>query len=468
MVGVDVQTADGVLFESSTEILIIGAGACGHTAALAANDAGAEVLMVERDPVPSGSTALSSGMIPACGTRFQSAKGVNDDVERFAADILKKARNETDPEMVRAVCREAGPALEWLVDEHGIELDLVEGFLYPGHSCLRMHATPEMTGAEFMAQLISAAERSGIHTLCDALATTLFTGDDAHIHGVKIIRPDGQIEQIECEALILACNGYGGNKELIAQHIPDMMDALYFGHAGNQGEAILWGEALGAAIADLGAFQGHGSVASPEGILITWALMSEGGIMVNSSGTRFSNENEGYSEHGRRVMAQPNGIAWCVFDRRLHQLGMTFPDYREADALGAVRQASSLSDLANLCKLPQDALHQTLVSMSDFRAGKEADPHGRDFTTIPDLQPPFYAIRVTGASFHTQGGLIVDPRARVQSERGPLFDNLFAGGGAARGLSGPSDWGYLSGNGLLTAVTLGRIAGREAAAMLSP
>ena len=464
MVDVKVAPADGVSFAAETQILIVGAGACGHAAALAATDAGAEVVMLERDPVPAGSTALSSGMIPACGTRFQAAKGVDDNVDRFATDILTKNHHETDTALVRVVCEESGPAIEWLVDAHGIDLVLVDSFLYPGHSCLRMHATPKLTGADLIGQLLTAAERAEIDTLCDAHTTTLYADADGRIHGVGIVRPDGQTENIGCGTLILACNGYGGNADLIGKYIPDMRDALYFGHVGNQGDAILWGEALGASLADLGAFQGHGSVASPEGILISWALMVEGGILVNNRGERFTNEHDGYSEQGRRVMAQPDGIAWCIYDQRLHELGMTLPDYRDAHDIGAVRQASSWPELAELCKLPADALEATLSTVAGYVGGHDSDLLGRDFTAKPALETPCYAIRVTGALFHTQGGLEIDTRARVLSRDGKPFDNLFAGGGAARGLSGPSDWGYLSGNGLLTAVTLGRIAGREAAA----
>ena len=95
-----------------------------------------------------------------------------------------------------------------------------------------------------------------------------------------------------------------------APHIPDMRDALYFGHPGNQGDAITWGQSLGGATQHLGSYQGHGSVAHPHGILISWALMMEGGVQINREGVRFSNELDGYSEQARRVLSQPGGIAW--------------------------------------------------------------------------------------------------------------------------------------------------------------
>ncbi len=245
-----------------------------------------------------------------------------------------------------------------------------------------------------------------------------------------------------------------------------MADALYFGHAGNQGEALAWGTALGAAAADLGAYQGHGSVAHPHGALITWALMMEGGIQVNAAGARFSNEHRGYSEQAVDVIAQPGGVAWDVYDERLHGLGRGFDDYRQAEAAGAVIAADSAGALAAKIGVPGEALARTLADCAACAAGTRADPFGRDFTAAPALRPPYRAIRVTGALFHTQGGLVVDAQARVLRQDGSALPNLFAGGGAARGLSGAHVWGYLSGNGLLPAVTLGRIAGRAAARLV--
>jgi fumarate reductase flavoprotein subunit len=162
-------------------------------------------------------------------------------------------------------------------------------------------------------------------------------------------------------------------------------------------------------------------VAAPHGILITWALMTEGGIQVNDRGERFSNEHLGYSEQCLPVLRQPGGVAWCVYDERLHQLGMTFPDYRDAHAAGAVRPAPDLP-----------LLSKTLKEVESF-AGGASDPFGRDFSTKPVLVPPYYAVKVTGALFHTQGGLEIDETARVL----PL-PNVFAGGGAAAASPAPA------------------------------
>jgi fumarate reductase flavoprotein subunit len=457
-----VLTEPAMRAEITAPVLIVGAGACGLTAALVARAAGREVIVLERDHSPSGSTALSSGFIPAAGTRFQRAIGVEDDTpEILAADIQAKAKHKGDAAEALRVATAVGPALEWLAEAHGIPFEVLQGFRYPGHSRLRMHAVPEHTGSALMARLLAAAEAADIQILTDAHATTLYADAAGRVHGVRVERPDGSGEDIGCDNLILACNGYGGAPELVRRFMPEMGDALYFGHTGNQGDALLWGEALGADPRDLGAYQGHGSVAHPHGVLITWALMMEGGVQVNTDGKRFWNEHEGYSEAAVAVLAQPGGVAWNIYDARLHALGLTFEDYRQADAAGAIRTAPDVPTLAAQTGLPAAALAATIAESHALAADGGTDRFGRHFAT--PLVPPYCAVRVTGTLFHTQGGLRVDDHARVLRADGTAFPNLFAGGGAARGVSGPAVWGYLSGNGLLTAIAYGYLAGRAVA-----
>ncbi len=447
-------------------VAIVGAGACGLTAALAAHEAGADVVLLERDAVPSGSTALSAGLIPAAGTRFQRALGIDDDPALFAADVMAKNHGRADPEQVALIARHGGPAIEWLADRHGLQFELVEGFRYPGHSRLRMHGTPRRAGAELIDQLRSAVERAGIPLITNAVVTTLFADDERRIRGLAFRRPDGTEERLACRAAILACNGYGGAKDLVARHIPEMADALYFGHPGNQGDAIRWGAGLGAGLADLGAYQGHGSVAAPHGILISWAVIMEGGFQVNMSGRRFSDEAHGYSEQAVNVLAQADRLAWSIFDARIAAIARQFEDFRAAEAQGAVRRADDVADLAALLDVDAAALAATFAAVDRAKDGG-ADAFGRNFAGVPKLQPPFHAVRVTGALFHTQGGLAIDQETRVVDTQGRPLPNLFAGGGAARGISGDGVAGYLSGNGLASAVTLGRLAGMAAGRLLA-
>ena len=456
-----VRPASELQAEARVPILVVGAGACGLVAALAALDAGGEVLVVERDALPRGSTALSSGLIPAAGTRAQAALGIADAAAALEADILRKNHGRSDPGVTRAVAEAAGPAVDWLAERHGLALSVVEGFLYPGHATHRMHGTPRRNGAELMDQLMAAAEAAGVAIVTEARVATLFAGADGRVAGVGLVRPDGSGDAVACDALVLACNGYGGAPEMLREHIPEMAGALYSGHAGNQGDALRWGAALGARACDLCAYQGHGSVAVPHGILITWAVIMEGGIQVNRDGVRFSDEASGYSEQAVPVLAQPGGLAFSIYGARQHAVAMQFEDYRNAVGLGAIRRAGTAPALAGLLGIDADGLASTLAT---YRTAP--DPFGRDFSACPELGGELFGVRVTGSLFHTQGGLAIDRSARVLRHDGTALPNLFAAGGAARGLSGPEVGGYLSGNGLLSAVVLGRIAGTAAARSL--
>lgn len=456
-----VRVEPGTDFGTEVPLLIVGAGAAGLCAALVASEQGVEPVLIERDAVPRGSTALSAGLIPAAGTRFQHDQGIEDSAKLFAADIMRKSHGEADPMLVRAVAENAGTTVEWLADAYGFPFSVIDDFNYSGHSALRMHGLPSRTGAELIDRLCNAAETRGLTILNDSVATTLFTRDDGTIAGIEIARGDGSRERIGCRALVLACNGYGGNPALVRALIPEMADALYFGHPGNQGDAVLWGRALGAQLANLSGYQGHGSVATPHNILVTWAVVMEGGFQVNAQGERFCDESRGYSEQAAEVLRQPGGIAFDIFDARIAAVARQFQDFRDAEAGGAVLVADTPQALAARIGVAADMLVREFDQAAVSAANGASDRFGRKFSNQP-LTPPLCAVKVTGALFHTQGGLVVDENARVVRTNGRACPNLFAAGGAASGVSGAQASGYLSGNGLLTATVLGRAAGISA------
>ena len=323
------------------------------------------------------------------------------------------------------------------------------------------------TGLELINALRNAAEANDIVILTERIAERLLAEPDGRIRGVDILRGDGTRERIGCDALILACNGYGGNPDLVRRFIPEMANALYFGHPGNRGDAVLWGQALGAQLAHLGGYQGHGSVATPHNILITWAVIMQGGIQVNSEGRRFCDELRGYSEQATDVLRQPGGIAWDVFDERIASVARQFEDFREAERAGAVLTVKTVTELAEAMRVPSGTFAAEWAEVEGLKANNAHDRYGRKFAAEQRCAPPFHAVKVTGALFHTQGGLAIDGAGRVKRKDGTLLPNLFAAGGAAAGVSGATAAGYLSGNGLLTATVLGRLAGQAAAAQVA-
>ncbi len=454
-------------FATRVSVLIIGAGACGTIAALAANERGAEVLILERDAKPTGNTSLSGGQIPAAGTKLQRAAGLLDDTpELLYQDIPAKSHGECDHGIARHIADEAKNTVEWLVDRYQLPLSCVLDFQYPGHSRPHMHASPSRFGAELHTVLIAAVEKEGIPIATQAHVTDLYADAQGRILGVRVKRPDGAAEEIGCDVLILACNGFGGNKEMLKKHIPAAVDLFYEGHVGNQGDAISWGEALGASVRDSGSFQGHGAVCSPHGMHLGWATVTEGGFHVNQDGRRFSNENAGYSEQALKVHRQSGNVAWAIWDERCERIANRQHSHIQANESGAIRRFDAIAPMAKAIGCDAKALEQTIAEVAAVARGGTKDAFERNFGGKPVLQPSYYLSKIMGALTHTQGGLEIDREARVLRKDGVPFPNLFAGGGAARGLSGPADWGYLSGSGLMMATNTGRLAGEAAAAQV--
>lgn len=446
------------------DVLIIGAGGCGLSAALAASDEGVDVVVLEQSKTPLGTTSMSTGLIPAAGTPEQKAQKIKDSPGQFFNDIMAKNKFGADPVIVERVCEMSADTVRWLRDEHNIPLTLVDGFTYPGHSARRMYGTQNRTGEELMAALEHAAESADVMIVTQAVATDLMIDENQTVKGVRYTRPDGSVEKIGCHALVLACCGFAANEDMIAKYIPELKNAIPHTHSASQGFATKWGEILNAQIADMDSYQGHAGLAAGHGIPILWPSIMEGGIQVNHLGQRFSNEARGYSEQAATVLAQPQQTVWSIFDTRIEKVLSQFNDYRDAQSAGAIVTANSIAELADTIGVDGHKLEATFANVDDAIESGVPDTFGRTFEQGQQLAPPYLAVKVTGAIFHTQGGLCVDKDARVLRNDGRPLPNLFAGGGAARGISGSGASGYLAGNGLLTATTLGRIAGQQAAA----
>lgn len=462
-----IEYAPADAFELSYPVIVIGGGGCGLCAALAVRDAGIDVLVVERDRTPLGTTSMSTGLIPAAGTPEQRERGLEDSPEQFTADVMAKTDGEANETIVRALAETSAETISWLRDTHGVNLNLLDDFLYPGHTQKRMYGMPNRSGQELMAALADASFNAGVDVLTEALVEKLYRDETGKITGIGIERPDGSSDRIGCNALILACCGFAGDPDMVAKYIPEMKNATFHGHPGNKGHAIEWGEHLGAQLSDMTGYQGHGGLAYGHGIPILWPLIMEGGIQVNALGERFSDETKGYSEQAMKILQQPGSVAWSVYSEPQHTLMLNFDDYRDALSAGAVNSADTLEQLADVSGLPADGLKATIANATRFAERQARDPFGRDFSENSPLRPKYYIAKVTGALFHTQGGLEVDTQARVLDTSGRPFPNLFAGGGAARGISGSGASGYMAGNGLLTATSLGKIAGRTVASLVS-
>ncbi len=449
--------------EATFDVLVAGAGAAGMAAALAASDRGLEVVVVEaKETYRLGSnTAMSTSMVPAGGSHWQRSAGVDDSPERFYADIMAKTKGAADPVVAGALTGVAPDLVTWMADRVGVPLELVTDFQYPGHSADRCHAVPDRAGRTLHRHLLDEAARRPEVTLIAPMRLTAVDHDGSQVVSARLETPDGSSEEVVPRIVVLATNGFGARPDLVGRYIPEIKSALYHGGDGSSGDALAIGASLGADVGYLDAYQGHGSVASPHGILVTWATVMHGAVLVNTVGKRFGDETVGYSEYAVPVLKQPGGMAWVVLDDRIDRACRVFKDYQDLVEANAIRWSANAAELAGVIGLPAAEFEATLATARAAATGDSGDPFGRTFWEEP-LRSPLGSIKVTGALFHTQGGLCVDEHARVLRNGSPI-PGLCAAGGAAVGISGHGAAGYLAGNGLLSALGLGYLAGRHAA-----
>jgi len=441
------------------DVLVAGAGAAGLAAALAAGERGRSVIVLDarQNFRQDSNTSMSTAMIPAGGSRWQQALGIDDDRELFYADIIRKTKGAAYEPVARALTRTAPTLVEWLADRHGLPLSLATDVDYPGHSRRRCHTVPERSGQALHGHLLRAIAALPSVTLAVPMTLQAVEVPGAGPIRAIVSEPGGSPDTIEVGAVVLATGGFGGNQELVRRHLPSIADAWYFGSAGNNGSAIAIGENVGADLGYLDAYQGHGSVATPTGIMVTWTAIMHGGLILNGEGRRFDDETQGYSEYAEKVLAQPTGVCWLVLDERIDQLCRPFADYARLVESGAIHWAADRDEVASRIGVSVAAVDRTLSDADAAARSQVPDAFGRRTWEQP-LAAPYGLVRITGALFHTQGGLLVDEQARVL-EHGRPMRGLFAAGGAAAGMSGHGAAGYLAGNGLLAALGLGFLAG---------
>lgn len=447
--------------EPDVDVLVAGAGGAGLSAALAAEQGGASVALLEwrEHWRQGGNTAMSTSMVPAGGSRWQEAAGIDDSPDLFLQDVVHKTKGTAEPAVARALVDVAPELVAWLTDACGVPLDLVTDFTYPGHSRTRCHAVPDRSGRSLLSALLGAVgERT------DLVVGSRLTGLARAGGGwtCETTDPTGATEQLTAGVVVLATGGFGADRDLVARHLPEILEGVYFGGDGCAGDGLRLGTAVGADTSCLDAYQGHGSLAAAQRTLTTWATVMHGAVLVNREGQRFGDETVGYSEYARKVLDQPRGEAYLLLDERIDLLCRAFRDYQELLEQGGVRWADDPAGLAAATGLPADALDRTLNSAAAAARGATRDELGRTAWEAP-LGTPLGWVRVTGALFHTQGGLLVDGRAQVLAGGAPLA-GLYAAGGSAVGISGHGAGGYLAGNGLLAALGLGYLAGTDAAA----
>jgi fumarate reductase flavoprotein subunit len=449
------------------DLVVAGAGG-GLVAALRAAQLGLDVLVVEASEHfrRGNNTSMSTAMIPGAGSRWQKEAGIEDSGDLFAADVARKTHGEGDQRLARALGEVSAPLVEWLADDIGLGLSLVTDFHYPGHSVDRCHTVEGRHGTVLLDHLLDRVEQAGIDLLVPARLVDVLLDDVGAVRAAVVERPDGSREQIPTRAVLLATNGYGADRALVAEHLPEIAKAVYHGSETSRGDALRIGAGLGAQSAFLDSYQGHAALAARSATLVGWATVMHGGFVLDTTGRRFGDETTGYSEYAAALAARPDAFGWLVLDRRIHDACLAFTDFRQSVESGALLEADDATALASIAGLPASSVAAELAETAAVARGERADRFGRTFFEAP-LDAPYLIARVVPALFHTQGGLVVDEHARVLRPGGAPIPGLYASGGAASGISGHGAAGYLAGNGLLPALGLAFLAANHCAAALS-
>lgn len=443
---------------ADVDLLVAGAGG-GLAGALRAAQLGARVLVAEADEhfLRGNNTSMSTAMIPGAGSRYQRAAGIEDDPGRFLADVAHKTGGDFAEPIARALAEVSAELVEWLADHVGMPIELPTDFAYPGHSVPRVHSIPGRHGSGLLRYLADAVAAEPAIDLLVPCRLTAARHDGGGLTAT-LAYPDGGTEEIRTGALLLATNGYGADRGLVARHLPEIAGATYHGGAHSTGDALRVGASLGAHASYLDAYQGHAGLSAHARTLVTWTTVMHGAVVVNRDGHRFGDETTGYSEYAATLAAQPDATGWLVYDERVHAAALKFTDYRHVRDAGAIRTADSVAGLATEIGVPEDALAAELAEAEAVATGEQdADRFGRTVFDRP-LGAPYRAVRIVPALFHTQGGLDVDGHARVLDAAGNAIPGLYASGGAAAGMSGHGAAGYLAGNGLLPALGLAYLA----------
>jgi fumarate reductase flavoprotein subunit len=449
-------------------VVVLGAGLAGHCAALAAAEAGATVLLLERAKRPGGSTLQSSGTFAFCGTDLQRRAGIVDSPDRLRTDLLKASGGRADPALIDLYVAHQAEAYEWL-KRHGVQFD--ELALSSNMSVPRSHPTrPAQMMQALQAQVRSTPSisyRAGVH------AARLVR----RAQGVQALElADGST--IEARSIVLATGGFSRNPELLARFAPKLSDATAVGGEANTGEGLLMAWALGADLLDMAWINGtfgmslsgvkDHELASSGSPMLRLALY-RGAIAVNVHGERFVDESLSYKVIGERCLEQPRRIAFQVFDQKIMAQSVPAPnsnDYRSALEAGLVLEANSIALLAQAVGIDPNSLERTVRRYNEDALGGRDSVFGRQSlgtgwgALVPLDTAPYYIYPCTTAILGTYCGLRVDEQMRVIDVSGAPIDGLYAAGEIVGGFHGA---GYMSGSALGKAAIFGLRAGERAA-----
>ena len=506
LVSKNTSTTKAKDIEETVDVVVVGAGGAGMTAAITATDAGKKVIVVESQPIAGGNTVRSTGGLNAAKTpyqdknEFKEAAGVEktlktaaekfadnetitalaatvksqwdayqanpqgyfDSVELMELDTMIGGKGKNNPELVKALAENSADAIEWLASI-GAEVKNVGAF--GGASVKRIHrpvnADGKVTavGAYIVPILEKNLQDRNVQFLFDTTANEIIMKDGKAV-GIKGTGKDGHKVTINAKSVVIATGGFGANAEMVEKYKPELKGFATTNAEGAQGQGIDMATAAGAATVDMDQIQIHPTVHIEEdgnAHLITEGLRGDGAILVNAEGKRFYDEVSTRDKVSAAIIEQTDKSAWLVVDQAMVDKSAVIAGYIKS---GYTVTGATYEELAKAMGVDEATFTSTMNTWNQAVEAKSDAEFGRTSFANPLTTAPYYAIKITPAVHHTMGGIVINPKAEVLNEKGEAISGLYAAGEVTGGVHGAN---RLGGNAVADFVVFGRISGQSAA-----
>ena len=438
-----------------TDVVVIGAGGAGMTAAIMLKQAGVNFILLEKMPYAGGNTTKATGGMNASETHYQKEQGIEDSNALFAADTMKGGHALNDASLVAMMANSSAGAIDWL-DSIGANLPKIS--FSGGASVNRIHAPEDGSGVgAFLVDRFNAKlSELGVEIMFETAATELLTDAEGKISGVKAEGTDA-IYTINAKSVILASGGFGANEEMYTTYRPDLKGTVTTNAPGATGDGIVMAQALGADLVDIEQIQLHPTVEQTTSMLITESVRGDGAILVNQGGVRFTNELLTRDAVSAAELAQEGSYAYIIFDQKLRDNLKAIEKYVKS---GITVQADTIEGLAEQLSIDPAVLAKTLADWNECVKNQRDPEFGRTTGMKEDLSTaPYYAIKIAPGIHHTMGGVKINTAAEVINTEGKAIPGLFAAGEVCGGVHGGN---RLGGNAVADIVIFGRIAAESA------
>ena len=440
--------------ELSCDVVVVGAGGAGMSAAITVHEAGLSVIILEKMAYVGGNTTKATGGMNAAETHYQAEAGITDSVQQFVDDTMAGGHNINNPDLVRTMAERSAAGIDWL-DSIGAPLPKVS--FSGGATNARIHAPADGTGVgEYLVEAFSKKlSELGIEPMLNTKATELLV-EDGKVVGVKAESKDADYT-IRAKSVILASGGFGANEEMYCQYRPDLRGTVTTNAPGATGDDIIMAQAVGADLVDIEQIQLHPTVEQTTSMLITESVRGDGAILVNQNGERFINELLTRDVVSAGELAQPGCYAYIIFDQRLRDGLKAIEKYVKN---GLTVQADTPEELAEKIGCDPAVFAKTLADWNGYVAAKNDEAFGRTTGMDKDLSvAPYYAIKIAPGIHHTMGGIKIDTLTHVIDKEGNIIPNLYAAGEVTGGVHGGN---RIGGNAVADIVVFGRLAGEQA------